>query len=278
MQPFVHRVLHPTDLSEASERAFAHALAIALTRKAALTIFNASRRFDPHDWSRFPSVMKTLKRWGVLEADAKRTDVFRKLGVRVQKVGVDARDPVDAIVEFIEQHPADLMVVATEGRDGLPRFLRESVAQQAARTTGVRTIFVPASSPGFVSLEDGSLSLGRILLPVAENPSPEDAAELATRAAAALGVPPVTLHLVHVGENMPFVSLPESPDWTWMQTLRQGDPVEEILAVAREDRADLIIMATDGRDVLSDVFRGSHAERIVRAAPCPVGVIPVPKG
>lgn len=277
MQPFVQSVLHPTDLSEASERAFAHALAIALLRRASLTVLNASRGFDEEHWTRFPSVMQTLKRWGILDEQSDRGDVFRKLEVRVKKVGVDEADPVDAIVDYVKEHPTDLMVVATEGREGLPRFLRDSVAQRAAREAGVRTLFVPAAVEGFVSVENGRLSLKRILVPVAETPDPDDAAEIAVRAADTLGDPPVALHALHVGERMPEVVLPEGERWTWSRSTRSGDPVEEILAAAREDPADLIVMTTDGRDALSDVYRGSHAERVVRAAPCPVAVLPLPK-
>lgn len=99
MPPFVQNVMHPTDLSEASERAFAHALAIALLRKARLTLFNASRDFDGESWTRFPSVMRTLRRWGILDEQSDRGDVFRKLDVRIKKVGVGAADPVKAILD-----------------------------------------------------------------------------------------------------------------------------------------------------------------------------------
>jgi nucleotide-binding universal stress UspA family protein len=42
MEPFAPGILHPTDFSEASRVAFAHALAIALAQKAKLTLINAS--------------------------------------------------------------------------------------------------------------------------------------------------------------------------------------------------------------------------------------------
>jgi len=51
--------------------------------------------------------------------------------------------------------------------------------------------------------------------------------------------------------------------------------VEEILAAAREFDADMVMMSTDGRDGFLDIFRGSHAERVVRGAPCPVAAIAV---
>jgi universal stress protein A len=52
--------------------------------------------------------------------------------------------------------------------------------------------------------------------------------------------------------------------------VRWGEPVEEIVAYAREQAIDLVVVATHGRTGLSHVLLGSVAERIVREAPCPV--------
>jgi nucleotide-binding universal stress UspA family protein len=277
MEPFIHRVFHPTDFSEASHTAFAHALSIAIARKTTLTVMNASKGFRGEDWSQFPGVSDTLKRWGLLDPSDSRRDVFGKLSIKVKKVGVDASDPANAILDFLAQNPTDLVVMATDGREGIPRILHRSVAEKVARVAAVRSLLVPADSPGFVSSTDGSLSLKRILVPIAEAPDPDAAAEIATRAAQALGDLPVELHAMHVGERMPDVHLPESEDWDWHQFTRQGDVIEEIVGAARDVSADLIVMTTDGPDSFRDLFRGSHVQRVVRASPCPVVTIPIPK-
>ena len=220
---------------------------------------------------------EVLERWGLLEAGSARADVFARLAVRVKKVGVDTADPLDGILRFLGEQPQDLMVLATEGREGLPRFLRGSVAQRAARASGVRTLFVPEGGRGFVGPAEGSLSLQRILVPVAERPDPQAAVESAAWAAEALGVAPVAIHVLHVGGTPPALDLPTGDGWAWHRVTRAGDPVEEILAAAEELPSDLLVMTTDGRDVLIDAFRGSHAERVVRGASCPVLALPVPK-
>ena len=58
--------------------------------------------------------------------------------------------------------------------------------------------------------------------------------------------------------------------------LIQGDPVKEIIRVAREDNSDLIVMGTHGRGALEHVLLGSIAEKVVRKAPCPVLTVPLP--
>jgi nucleotide-binding universal stress UspA family protein len=52
--------------------------------------------------------------------------------------------------------------------------------------------------------------------------------------------------------------------------LAEGDPVAEIVGVAREVPCDLIVMGTHGRTGLSRFIMGSVAEGVVRKAPCPV--------
>ena len=89
--PFVKSIFHPSDFSEASELAFAHALAIALLRKTQLIIMHA-RRGKSEDWSQFPAVRKTLARWQVLQSGNLPAAVFKKLGVQIIKVSAQG-DP-----------------------------------------------------------------------------------------------------------------------------------------------------------------------------------------
>lgn len=49
-----------------------------------------------------------------------------------------------------------------------------------------------------------------------------------------------------------------------------GVPHNEILAAAREEGADLIVMGTHGLTGVEHLLFGSTAERVVRQAPCPV--------
>ena len=52
--------------------------------------------------------------------------------------------------------------------------------------------------------------------------------------------------------------------------LRQGVAWSEIVAVAKETNADLLVMGTHGRRGLARMLLGSVAEKVVRASPCPV--------
>lgn len=56
-----------------------------------------------------------------------------------------------------------------------------------------------------------------------------------------------------------------------------GIPSEEVLAVARAEDADLVVVGTRGKTGLEHVLLGSTAERIIRMAPCPVLAVPAAK-
>jgi universal stress protein A len=52
--------------------------------------------------------------------------------------------------------------------------------------------------------------------------------------------------------------------------VRTGSPHEEIVNLATEERAELIIMGTHGRTGLDRLLLGSVADRVIRFSPCPV--------
>jgi len=268
--PFVKSIFHPSDFSEASELAFAHALAIALIRETQLVIMHA-RRGKWEDWSQFPAVRKTLARWQVLEEGSLPSEVFQKLAVSVSKVSMQG-DPVRASMRQIEKQKPDLVVLATHGRHGLPLWLKPSIAQAIAHRTTAMTLFVPQGCRSIVSL-GGVINLRRILLPIDYKPDPREVVIRATRAAEALGDECVEIVLLHVnGTEFPQFSRPEGEAWVWKELRRKGDVVAVILDAAKE--ADLIVMATEGRHGIIDAMRGSVTERVVCDAPCPVLAVP----
>jgi nucleotide-binding universal stress UspA family protein len=55
--------------------------------------------------------------------------------------------------------------------------------------------------------------------------------------------------------------------------IRRGDPADELLTVAHEHEADLMVIGRRGRDVAARVLMGSVAARIVTRAPCDVLVV-----
>lgn len=275
--PLVGSVLHPSDFSVASLNAFAHALAMALQGKTRLTLLHAGRKSESDAaWRSFPRVRHMLERWGRLKAGSPKSAVFRQLRLRVEKVQVQERTPLQAILRFLEEKPTELIVLATEGREGLPRWIRPSVAEELARRTRTLTLFVPNACRGFVSVDDGSISLRRILLPIDHRPDPREPMVHAAQVAA-MGSDDVEVVLLHVGPEaeMPRLEPPaDTPACRWRQVAVGGNVVDEIVRAARGDDVDLIVMATEGHDGFLDALRGSVTEQVLRQADRPVLAVP----
>lgn len=139
-------------------------------------------------------------------------------------------------------------------------------------------------------------SFSRILVPTDFSAGSEAAWRAAQRLAGALGA---ELVLVHVFVETPlFFEGPFAGERVrevyasaraWVQeqldkwtadaratgrtvraALRTGVPYQEIVAAARDERADLIVLGTHGRGGLDRALLGSVADRVIRTAPCPV--------
>ena len=273
--PLVQSVVHPTDFSPASERAFAYALAIAVLRRTTLTLLHVER--GNSDWNKFPGVRKTLERWGLLEPGSAQADVFADLGVRVTKLTIDSRMPVLSLLGWLDGHPTDLLVVATEGREGLARWMHGSVAEAMARTSKTMTLFVPSDADrDIVSLTDGHLSLDNALVPVDHSPDPSAAIEFARRVAEIAGGGRATITLLHVGPpgSAPRIATEDGNEWRFVRMERAGDPVEQIVAAAAEVKTDLVVMPTAGRAGVIEALRGSTTERVLRQVRCPLLAVP----
>jgi nucleotide-binding universal stress UspA family protein len=63
---------------------------------------------------------------------------------------------------------------------------------------------------------------------------------------------------------------PSDPSVSFEHRLTMGDPASEVVRIADEERADLIVLGTHGRTGLTRLLMGSVAELIVRRASCPV--------
>jgi nucleotide-binding universal stress UspA family protein len=273
--PILQNIFHPSDFTPASEVAFVHALKAALLAKAELTILHVSPKHEL-EWMEFPGVRATLERWGLLPPNSAQADVAKKLGIRIKKVQAKHTDPVESVTAYLSDHSTDLIVLATEQK-GRVQWLSQSIAAPIARKSGQMTLFIPNGVEGFVSMRDGSVSLTSILVPVAEAPSAQPAIQAAARMAIRLNLSSGVFTILHVGEGtgIPHVELPDVAGWRWNTVVKPGDVVEVISETASAVHAGLIVVTTEGRRGFLDALRGSHSERILQQAPCPLLAIPV---
>ena len=63
---------------------------------------------------------------------------------------------------------------------------------------------------------------------------------------------------------------PSDPSVPYTHRLTMGDPAGEVVRMASDENAEMIILGTHGRTGMTRLLMGSVAEAIVRRAPCPV--------
>ncbi len=134
----LRRVLYATDFSDASDRAFTAALTIAKSLDAKLTIVHVMGPVVPAvpglylDAVTLDQLDKQARPWSArqLKALAGRAS---KAGVRATTVLNQGGDPVIQILRAARSGRADLIVVGTHGRRGLPKLFLGSVAERIVR-------------------------------------------------------------------------------------------------------------------------------------------------
>jgi len=269
-------ILFPTDFGPGSEVAFAHALRLALHNRSRLTLLHAGGRAANPDWKQFPGVRAMLERWGLLEPGAGRNEVGTRLGVEVEKVTIRGRGIVNSILDFMDDHRVDLLVLATAGNEGLDRLFQGSVAEPLSRQSVVTTLFVPNGARAWVSAENGTVTANRILVPMAHRPSPEVAVDAAMTMLTGFGEGKSALTLFHVGDeaSMPGINAPLDGPWAVERYARPGDVSHEIVMAADDYQSDVVVMSTEGRQGFRDAVGGSMTERVIRRSPCPVMAVP----
>ena len=126
------RILVPTDFSGDADHALEHAVGLARQFQAALTLLHVVYLYLPASAEAgFPAYMARLRREADQQMEGPRSRV-EDAGVPFEaltEVGV----PAERIVELAGDRHADLIVMGTQGRTGLPHLLLGSVAERVVR-------------------------------------------------------------------------------------------------------------------------------------------------
>lgn len=264
----ISSIAHPTDLSPQGNAAFEHALAFALAHRCRLDVLHVDEGGEAADWSDFPHVRETLRRWGVLPPGAPVEAVHETTGVKVRKVGIHGSNPVEGLSRFLAEHNSDLIVMASHGRAGIDRLINSSVSADLLQAVRAPTLILGPSARPVMDPSNGRIAINRIVVPVDHNPDPHPAIERLEQIAINWDA---KLDFVHVGSPPPALRDGHYGPRT-VRTLA-GDVIDTILVEAQG--ADAIAMPMAGAHGLADALRGSTTERVVREAPCPVLALPV---
>ena len=272
------KVLITTDFTPESERAFYHALAFAVEHQARLTLLHiGAEGRDAVPWARFPGVRATLTQWGLLPEEAPRAAVAETLNIEVAKMAMRDHDPRLGITDYLRKHPTDLLVMATEGRTGLARLFNPSVADHISFLTKSHTLMLPKRTTGFIDPQTGRSALRRVLCALDfENDQRAALAylkEWLPVLSAGNDVEIVLFHAADVDDASELL-LPQRTGLTWRREAHDGEPVDSVIAAARDLDTQMVILSTRGPLGMLGRLRGSATDRVLRELDLPLLILP----
>lgn len=269
-------IVHPTDFSPGGALAFAHALAMSLASKSQLCLLqvreNEEAFFSPTQGLR--QVRDLLVRWGKLRKDAPYDHWQSELDLKVSNMSIAARNARAGILEFLDDRPCELVVLATYDQKTHARWGEVSVPQSVLRHARMMSLFVRAGGRSFVDLGAGALRLRTILMPIDGALNCLDAIRRLERMLKLVSIE-ATIQLLHVGDRAPVVTDEKGRPLRMPMVVRQGRVVDAILKVAGDLNVDAIAMPTAGRHGLMDAVRGSTTARVLDDGRWPLLAIPV---
>jgi nucleotide-binding universal stress UspA family protein len=221
-----------------------------------------------------------------LNAQAERV---RHLGFAVEAVVRTGR-AAEEVLSVASQDSADLILIATHGRDGLARWRLGSVADKVVRMAGCPTLVIGPN----VAVDMAPYSCRRILVPLDGSPLAQEALTIATWVAERTGAeldlaqavtpPPVDramgpfpIDILSAMEDSARIYLTDrARDLAGKVEARTavliGSAPEQLLQYASQNAIDLVIVASHGRAGVARAVLGSVTDRLLHG-PSPVLVL-----
>jgi len=286
----IERILCPIDFSEFSVVAYDYAQSLALHYQATVYLQHVVDIILP-PWPYYPPA-------GYLDADFRKICIdareqlqefaksHTKNGVQPECV-VQEGEVTDSVLAFAEAQMADIIVMGTHGRRGFDRLTLGSVTEKVLRKACCPVLMVRKPAPETVAAEGAQnpVELRRVIFCTDFSDPSHRAFEYALSAATEFDA---ELTLLHVLEDVPSSASIEEEITTVKKQLdklippegvkagkiktmvRIGRAYQQIIPLALEMQADLLIMAVRGRSALDLAVFGSTTYRVIQLGSCPV--------
>jgi nucleotide-binding universal stress UspA family protein len=290
----IRRILCPVDFSDFSRRALRHA--------ATLAHWYGAEVHALHVVAGLPTIWTVAPTLGPHAPEPVIDRVQRQLELLVSAIvtnGVPATthlregDVTREILDYARRSGVDLIVLGTHGRGGFERVVLGSVAEKVLRKSTCPVMTV--SHTDELSRADRP-PFKRILCPVDFAPASQRAVSYALSLAREADAELTLLHVVEpVEHRLLNEHAPTSPEAycrfvesqmkarlatvvpadasEWCrprEIVTWGKPWEQILSVAADVKAELVVMGLHSRGALDLMLFGSTTHQVVRYVGCPV--------
>lgn len=283
----LQNILCPVDFFPASERAFEYAVALARNYDARLHLLHVVSAVMP---SSYEFQLNTPEMLNQLEdhAKAKMAELSKTAADHGLKVEVDTHvgEIVEGLEDAVRDAHADLVVMGTHGRRGFERWFLGSVAERMLRRSTAPVLTISSTATPVKVPPDVSRVLVTTDFSEGTNRAMDFGLAIAQEAPAAVTLlhvmqqPPESREPIEgvrkiLEEHLASMVPPEALNWCEVAArVEIGTPYQRILAIAEEESVDLIVMNIHGIGFWDRAVMGATAERVLRAAECPVLAIP----
>jgi nucleotide-binding universal stress UspA family protein len=288
-------ILTATDFSEYSKIALGICLGVSKCMKTKLYVLHTIEKF-PHEYKHLLS--------GTVHADMKQkleTEAMGKIKAMLPAELLDDGSvipiirfgkPFMEIIQVAKEKQVDLLAVGTQGKAGVDRVVLGSVAERIVRKAGCTVMVVRGKK--YVGFK-------RIIVPIDLSDCSRVALEYAVATARAHKSKLTILHVYEKSFVEPYVNAANSEEVAdeiikeiervngtkydeflktvdlsgveYEKLLKKGIPAFDIVEIAMEQQANLIVMGTHGRSGIKHILIGSTAEEVVRTVHCDIIVV-----
>lgn len=281
----LEKILVGTDFSSASDRALEYALSLARSYDSKLLLVHVVT--SDANVMLAPQMMATTREEALRAAQERMGEILISGCMRgvPHETSIEAGALWPTLEKLIEKQQVDLVVVGTSGAGGVQKALMGSAAEEIFRQSKCPVLTVGPAIQGVTPRE---VEFKNILFATDFGLGAEREAAYAFSFAQENQANLTLLHVVKHADDYSeqglalkqkaiaheLAELVPSGGELWCKPefrVRLGDPVEEILTLAREMKADLVVIGAKRRKG----FAAGHmphtvADRVVRGAPCPV--------
>ena len=222
--------------------------------------------------------------WDLAKASMKKIEDSGRLKGVPHEVVIEQGGLWPTLENLIKKHEIDLLVVGTHGTTGVLKMVIGSSAEEIFRQATIPVLTVGPAVPGAPQL---GADFKNIVFATDFGPAAKREATYAFALAQEHGARLVLMHVspqaakdqpreaVQERENVTrtlAALAPAEAELAWKPEyhLAFGEPVEEILRVAEDMKADLIVLGAKKRESLAGHVPHTKAYRVVCGARCPV--------
>jgi nucleotide-binding universal stress UspA family protein len=272
----IRHVLCPVDLSGAAAKALTYAAALSSGLGTELTVLFV----DPVATER-PRDVESRELTAFIAATLGPATEVRP----IQRQG----EPIDEILRTSAALDCDLIVMGTHGHTGVQRLLLGSVAESVLRRSLMPVLVVPHA----MAKREDLARLDSVICAVDFALNAQRVVEYAVSVTATTGARLVVAHVLEWSEESDSLPSPDAGGFPTSEddavarlntlitsemrarcspelVVGYGSPGDELLCLAKERGADLMVLGVRRRNALDLVLFGSTVRRVLRDAPCPV--------